>query len=275
MPDELNSIRKDILTRRLAGGSNRIKWSVEAAARVRHHIAEMPERELLRAAEVKLFDSQSAPASIEIPTTMQRAMGATALSWLCTISYESPDLCMDLIKRNGWDLKTSYTLNRPVLFAHKGDLIPVAQSTLPYPSGASALMAAAVFPEPGVSEISDQVRAAVEAGIFRGASVGFIPGKFKFSQDPVRPLGIDFLSGHILTEWSLCAVPCHPLCVVSGPISSGKSASDIADLRREARALAAKARSISESISDPVPSTRAQRLVEAHNLRRIAMAATR
>jgi hypothetical protein len=47
----------------------------------------------------------------------------------------------------------------------------------------------------------------------------------------------------------------------------------MADRRREARSLAASARSISASISDPVPTTREQRIAEASAFRRAAMAA--
>jgi hypothetical protein len=123
--------------------------------------------------------------------------------------------------------------------------------------------------------MSDQVRAMVAAGVLRGASVGVIPGQFRLSKDPATPLGIDFMSGHILTEWSLCGVPCQPSCLVVGPTSSGKSVGDekVADLRREARVLAAKARALCASIDDepPIPSTREQRMAEARNLRRIAM----
>jgi hypothetical protein len=44
-----------------------------------------------------------------------------------------------------------------------------------------------------------------------------------------------------------------------------------ADRRRDARALAAQARSVAASICDPVPTTREQRLAEAHNFRRATM----
>jgi phage head maturation protease len=135
-------------------------------------------------------------------------------------------------------------------------------------------MANVAFPDPGISAVSDQVRAMVAAGVLRGASVGFLPGQFKFSKDPARPLGIDFLSGHTLTEWSLCAVPCNPSCLVVGPTASGKSASDvkITDRRRAARQLTARARSIFASTPNPVPMTRAQRIAEAQALRRMVMA---
>jgi len=88
-----------------------------------------------------------------------------------------------------------------------------------------ALMASVTFPAPGISALSDQCRSMIAAGILRGASVGFVPGKFKFSSDPQRPLGIDFLEGHTLTEWSCCAVPANPNCLVVGPVSDSNALS--------------------------------------------------
>jgi hypothetical protein len=142
----------------------------------------------------------------------------------------------------------------------------LGQSSMPWRVG-SGLMASVMFPAAGISAASDQARAMVAAGIWRGASVGFVPGLFRFSKDPQRPLGIDFLEGHILTEWSICSVPCNPVCLAVGPASSK---SDTADRRREARALADMARAISKSIPDP-PMTREQRIAEASAFRRAAM----
>jgi hypothetical protein len=56
-----------------------------------------------------------------------------------------------------------------------------------------------------------------------------------------------------------------------GAVSGGKAASDakMADLRRDARALAAKARSLSETIQ-PDAATREDRLLESKNFMRLA-----
>jgi hypothetical protein len=137
------------------------------------------------------------------------------------------------------------------------------------------MLAIAKFPKPGVSANSDQIAAAVRARLQRGASIGFIPLKWSFSKDPARPLGVDFHAIKLL-EWSICALPCNQDCImigsVSGATTSPPSDAKVADRRREARALAAKARAISESISDPVPLTREQRIAEAQALRRLVMA---
>jgi phage head maturation protease len=273
--DTILGIRHAVFTRRLSGGSNNIKWSTKHEALIRQHVWDLPEKLLLGVAEVKLFDSQhpvAAPSST-MEAHVLRSMNSSALSWQVQISNGSTDLMLDQIAPNSWNLQNVGN-NCPVLLAHDSSTLPVGQSSMPWLRGGTALMANLAFPQPGISAVSDQVRAMVAAGVLRGASVGFIPGQFKFSKDPARPLGIDFLSGHTLTEWSLCAVPCNPSCLVVGPTSSGKSASDvkITDRRREARALAARARAISESIPDPVPTTREQRIAEASAFRRAAMA---
>ncbi|MGY4504213.1 hypothetical protein ACVWYH_008170 [Bradyrhizobium sp. GM24.11] len=274
MTDTIVGIRHAVLTRRLSGGSNNIRWSTKDAALIRQHVDSLSEKVLLGVVETKLFDSQTpgvAPTNV-MEAHVLRAMNSSALSWQVQISNGLTDLMLDQIAPTGWNLKNVGN-NCPVLLAHDSSTLPVGQSSMPWLRGGTALMANVAFPEAGISSVSDQVRAMVAAGVLRGASVGFIPGLFKFSKDPQRPLGIDFLSGHILTEWSLCAVPCNQSCLVVGPTSGGQSASDIrtADLRREARALAAKARAMSESIS-VVPQTREERIAQAQAFRRSAAA---
>jgi phage head maturation protease len=119
---------------------------------------------------------------------------------------------------------------------------------MPWTSG-PALMASVMFPAAGISAVSDQVRGMIAAGVLRGASVGFVPGKIRFTNDPQRPMGIDFLEGHILTEWSVVGVPANPLCVVVGPASGNNN------------------KSASAPASDPAPTTREQRMAEARKFR--------
>jgi len=222
---DILGIRQAVFTRRLSGGSNNIRWSTKDAALIRQHVDALSEKALLGVAEMKLFDSQNpsaAPSSV-MAAHVLRTMNSSSLSWQFQISDGLTDLTLDQIAPNGWNLQNARS-NLPVLLAHDSSTLPIAQSSIPWLRGGTALMANAAFPQPGISAVSDQVRAMVAAGVLRGASVGFIPGQFKFSKDPARPLGIDFLSGHILTEWSLCAVPCNPRCQVVGPSSSDKSA---------------------------------------------------
>jgi hypothetical protein len=214
---DILGIRQAVFTRRLTGGSNHIHWSAKDAARIRHHVFELPEKVLLGAATMKLLDSQQ-PVTASSAHIL-RAMDSSALSWQFQITNETPDLCLDSIKRDAWNFK-NFEKNGPVLDCHNSAIPPLGQSSMPVPYGSSGMMATITFPQPGISAASDQARAMVAAGVLRGASVGFIPKEFRFSKDPARPMGIDFLSGHILTEWSIVSVPCHPLCVVVGPVGS-------------------------------------------------------
>ena len=48
-----------------------------------------------------------------------------------------------------------------------------------------------------------------QGGYLKAVSVGFLPLKWKFSTDPNRPQGLDFVKQKLL-ECSICPVPCHP-----------------------------------------------------------------
>jgi hypothetical protein len=268
MADELSEMKQIAFTWRLKGGA---RFTPLHRAQIRHHISNMPERVLFEVAEMKLFDQGAADPG-PVPAHVLRTMGSTALSWHYRISDEGTDLPGDQIKVAGWNLAIA-ARNCPAPLSHDTSALPVGQWSMPYRSG-SALDANVNFPEPGTSAASDQARAMVAANMLRGASVGFIPGTFRFSSDKQRPLGIDFIEGHTLIEASLCPVPANPRCLVIGPATGTKSAGhddgDIADRRREARELAAKVRAVGESIqSDPVL-TREGRLAQARDFRRIA-----
>jgi hypothetical protein len=141
---------------------------------------------------------------------------------------------------------------------------------MPWVSG-SSLMAVARFPAPGVSPASDQVAAAIRAGLVKGASIGFIPLRWSFSKDPARPMGINFSSVKML-EYSCCSIPCNPGCLLVGPVSAKSIGQHIAAARQnEARALTSQARSAGEKKST-VPLSREQRLAEAREFRRRANA---
>ena len=274
MADALGIIRDDALLRRVKGiaGGNRIEWSAKDIGTIRDYVAAMPD-EIIRATPTvarKLLDLDRAAllrSVAEVGIEIKRDMQPDDRNLLYTISAGSIDLSNDLVKQAGIDAG-GFNRNPIILPRHDSSALPVATSSAPWASGNTTL-AIARFPQPGISAESDQVAAAIRAGLFRGASIGFVPLKWSFTKDPSRPLGVDFHAIKLL-EWSL--LPCCPDCLLIGAVSGGKSASDVktADLRREARALAAKARSISESIqSDPIP-TREQRLAEARNFKHLA-----
>jgi len=190
-----------------------------------------------------------------------------------SVTNETLDHANDSVKLQGID-SSLFAKNGPVLDCHDSSKPPVAVSSRPFMSGDN-LLAIARFPKPGISANSDQIKAATLARLLRGVSIGFIPKNWSFSKDPSRPMGVDF-SEIRLIEFSLVAIPCNPDCYVLGSVASSQSApgdasKNVASRREEARVLAAKARSLSESIAGSAPETREERMAFARNLRRNVM----
>jgi len=287
MADALDLLRQDALIKRLKNiGGNSIRWSAKDAALIADHIMTMPARMIRDAptASRELVDAEEASARnrfSERGIVIRAATKPDDLNFLFVISSEVTDLAGDVVTVEGID-RTNFLRNPVVLNAHDSSALPIAVSTAPLVSGGKTLTAIARFPKPGVSERSEQVAAALRGGLVRGSSIGFVPLRWSFTKDPSRPFGVDFHEIRLL-EWSVCAVPCNPACLLLGVVD-GKSSSHsssrnrpldsdakIAGRRSEARALAAKARSISASIADDSVLTREQRLAEAHNFRRVAL----
>jgi phage head maturation protease len=219
------------------------------------------------------FRKASAPARQDVATrsaSTARDIQASDLNFLFEISNNSIDRANDTIDPNGIDC-AEFNKNPLVLNSHDSSVLPIAVSSAPWVSGTSA-RAVAKFPKPGISSESDQVAAAIRAGLVKGASVGFVPVKWTFSKDPSRPFGVDFKSVRLL-EWSVCSLPCNPGCLLIGAVSEKSIDQHIAAARQnEARALTSHARSAGEKASRSAPSTREQRLAEAREFRRRANA---
>ena len=141
-------------------------------------------------------------------------------NFLFIVSSDTVDRSGDFIIPSGVDL-ADFAKNPAVLNSHNSGAMPIAVSTSPAVAG-NSLTAVAKFPAPGVSDCSDEVAAALTAGLVRGASVGFIPVRWTFTKDPARPFGVDFQEIRLL-EWSICAVPCNPDCLMIGAVDGGKS----------------------------------------------------
>jgi hypothetical protein len=233
MADALDVIRDDALLRRVKGvsGGNRILWSAKDIAVIRDYVAAMPAK-IIRAAPTavrKFIDVDLVAVRrkfAETGLTVNRDMQPNDRNFLVPVTTEGIDHENDSVKIPGVDCSI-FNKNRIVPLAHDTSALPIAISSAPWlssVSGKAALMAIAKFPEPGVSAESDRVAAAIRAGMFRGASIGFIPLKWSFSTDPSRPLGVDFNAVKLL-EWSFCSLPCNPECILIGAVSGGKSAS--------------------------------------------------
>ena len=227
MADGLDILRQDALARRIKGvaGGLHIVWSAKDIARISDHIAAMPEKMLARDLPAtparKLIDTAAVRRKLSEQSIVVRAAQEDDLRFLFIISSEAVDLAGDVITVAGIDC-SDYLKNPAVLAGHDSSAMPIAVSTSPLISG-KVLTAIAEFPQPGVSECSDQTAAAIRAKLVKGASIGFVPLEWTFTTDASRPFGINFLKTKIL-EWSICALPCNPDCLMIGAVAGGKAA---------------------------------------------------
>jgi hypothetical protein len=276
MADALDFLRKDAFRKRVHGvaGGNRILWGEKDLIAIHNHMMSVKMEEIITrqsSSETKLLGTADTDKSALAKMGIElRDIGAEGdpLAVVGKITSDRVDLANDRMAPSAIDY-ADFLKFRGILDTHDSSKPPIALSTQPWLSGAS-LLAIANFPRSGISADSDRVAAAVRAGLQRGISIGFLPRKWSFSKDPARPLGIDFHESSLL-EWSFCALPCNQDCRVLGSVANNQSAPNdnkTADRRREARVLAAQARTLIAAIDDEPAPTREQRLAEA---RRIAM----
>jgi hypothetical protein len=255
MADALDLLRHDALTKRLNNiGGNRVHWSAKDAALISDYVMSLPSQMFRTAAPAsrKLFDTGAATVRRKLSEQgiVIRDAHPTDRKFLFVISSDDVDLAGDVVTPSGIDC-TNFLKNPAVLNAHDSSTLPIASSTPPVVSG-KTVTAIAKFPRAGVSECSDQVAAALRGGLVRGASIGFVPLRWAFAKDPSRPFGVDFLQVRLL-EFSVCAIPCNPACLLLGTVDGQSAASlsssqnrplgndaKMAERRREARVAEAR-----------------------------------
>lgn len=275
MADALAFLRKSALHKRIHGvaGGNLILWQ-DKDLPVPHDYVMSARREELVCDDLTVLKSSAA----EIPSKASLAKIGIELrdfnpddfAHLCLITNPTTDHSNDSVKPPGIDYSV-FSKNSAVLDSHDSSKPPIASSGRPFMSGDNVL-AIPRFPKPGISANSDQIRTAANAGLLRGISIGFIPLKWSMSKDPSRPMGVDFHAIRLL-EFSYCSLPMNPDCRVLGSVSSNATDpkfgdAKMADRIREARALAAKARSLAASITESPVQTREQRIAQAQAFRR-------
>ncbi|MFB9262277.1 HK97 family phage prohead protease [Bradyrhizobium erythrophlei] len=224
---EIDLLRQEALARRIKGvdGGNRVHWDSKQAAELRDWIMSMREDAFRAAAAPRKFiDSAASLASIRAKLMKSSALAADAGQpgnppWIFRITTPDRDLAGDSILPDGVQ---SDPKNLPVLLSHDSIALPVARSSAPWRVDQS-ILAVANFPAPGISPRADEVAAMVRAGQLRGASIGFVPVRYKLSTDPANPTGITFTEIRLI-EWSLTGTPCNQSCWAIGP-AAAKSAS--------------------------------------------------
>jgi hypothetical protein len=248
MSNTLDILRKEAVLTRKKGipGGNKILWNTKQQAELQDWIMSSPE-EAFHAPQHKFVDSTPDLASVRAKllksSTLAPGDGQPSgnAPWIFCITGPVVDLQNDLVPAGAAQFDPK---NFPVLLSHQSENLPIARSSVPWVVNGLTL-AIANFPAPGISPLSDQVAAMVQARQVKGASIGFIPVRYSLSKDPTRPFGVDFHEIRVI-EWSICSIPCCPAALAIGP-ASNKSA----------------------SASAPVPtSTREQRIAEAAKFRR-------
>jgi phage head maturation protease len=242
----LDLLRKEAFLTRVKGtaGGNKILWNTKQQAELQDWIMSSPEA-AFRAPlpQHKFVDSTRDLASVRAKLMKSSTLAAGDgqpsgnVPWIFCITSPTVDLQGDSVKSGAAQFDPK---NLPVLLSHNSENLPVARSSVPWVVDQLTL-AIANFPAPGISPLSDQVAAMVQARQVKGASIGFIPIRYALSKDPTRPFGVDFLEIRVI-EWSICSIPCCPAALAIGP-AGNKSASASAPATREQRmAEAAKFR---------------------------------
>lgn len=129
------------------------------------------------------------------------------------ISSASVDRMGDTIAVDGWKLE-SYRKNPVVLWAHDASLLPIAKAPKVWIEG-DKLKADAEFTPKGMARFNDTVFDMYKGGFLSATSVGFMPLKYAFTDDPKRRFGIDFLEQELL-EFSAVPVPANSEALIEG-----------------------------------------------------------
>lgn len=208
----------EALRRRLYGSANRIAWRAEHIASIAAHFG------IGRDIDLQLG---AASAYRPIAETIASAKASAAVDderrFTFTISTGEVDRMGDTIAVDGWKL-AAFRRNPVVLWAHDGGLLPVGRATDVWVAG-NKLKATALLAPADVSASAETVGRMIATGYLAATSVGFLPLKFTFSQDPKRPYGIDFLEQELL-EFSIVPVPANPNALIDAGQQSPKSARD-------------------------------------------------
>jgi HK97 family phage prohead protease len=97
---------------------------------------------------------------------------------------------------------------------HDNTMLPVGKaSNVRIEDG--ALKARAEFTPAGLVKYNDIVFEMLKTGFLSATSVGFIPLKYNFVDDPQRRFGIDFLEQELL-EFSIVTVPANAEALIEG-----------------------------------------------------------
>lgn len=210
--------RQAALDRRIKSGGNRVLWSARDLVMIRDYVMSAPATAFI----AKRAPTATAANAYEIALVkVQDAPHMKALTdrqAIFTVSTEAVDRMNDTVAAAGLDL-SHYRKNPTVLYGHDSSALPIGNSVDIWRSG-NGIKAICQFADDPDAE---RVRNLVQTRVLKGASIGFIPKKWRFSTAPGRQLGIDFEEAELL-EWSVCAVPANAFCLLASAGAGGAKA---------------------------------------------------
>lgn len=135
-------------------------------------------------------------------------------------SDETVDSYGDIIKADGWDLKTRFKANPVIMWIHDYWQPPVGSGIKAKVENKKELMIDALFMTVDQYPWADTIFKMVDAGFLRGNSVGFIPLKILYVEDEderkelgLGKWGVVFIK-QILLEDSVCPIGSNPAALV-------------------------------------------------------------
>jgi HK97 family phage prohead protease len=128
--------------------------------------------------------------------------------WPWRFSDYGIDRMNDRINPSGWQTKNFMAAGGSVLFAHDSYSPPIGR-TVALRQDAIALEGDIKFAAAEIYDFAGTVLRLIEHGFLRGGSVGFLPIRWKWTDDPARPGGVDFLEQELL-EFSITPTPALP-----------------------------------------------------------------
>jgi hypothetical protein len=192
----------ELVRRRLYGSVNRIRWSTRDIAQIMKRFG---------ATGLEIPHAGQSPMRCEAPASEVMKDSGISGTYTFTISTNAVDRSGDTINQSGWVL-SAFRANPVTLWSHSTGLLPVGRTTRLWLDGGQ--LKATVQLAPADANPSDgQVRLLLDGGFVGAASVGFLPLRFEFSNDPTRKFGIDFEQTE-LVEWSICNIPANRECLI-------------------------------------------------------------
>lgn len=186
------------LQRRLLG---RVYWRDCDLPRIAERFG-VTEREVVKHIEVRDMNPMTPPAVVELAA----AAGLSDDEFRFTLSSQTVDTYGDTINQLGWDYRR-FDKNPVALMSHNSWSLPIGQwSKRAIENG--NLKASIRFST--ANQAAKTIERQVRERTLRMSSVGFMPGEWKWSDDPKRKYGIDFLDGHVLLEASVVSIGANP-----------------------------------------------------------------